>query len=107
MDKSKDYNKLCIEIPIMAKAKFIRIDNDVETVREFDNSSPYEGLKDGEIIEVDCEDGQLRDYIILKTQWDFTHFGDTLVVTIVPANRTVDVQPVISLDGQIIGYMKA
>jgi len=68
----------------MAQAKFIRIDDHTkdESIRIFDNSSPYEGLKCGDVVEVDCEDGQIRDYIVTKMNWDFSHFGDRLVITI-------------------------
>jgi len=70
----------------MAQAKFIRIDSDSEPekVKIFDNSSPYEGLAIGEVIEVECEDGQIRDYFVEASFWDFTHFGDTLIITIRP-----------------------
>lgn len=72
----------------MAQAKFIRIDDDTghENVRMFANSSPYECLKISDIVEVDCEDGQIRDYYVEKIDWDFTHFGDTLTITIRPVN---------------------
>ncbi len=70
----------------MAQAKFIRIDDGHTTERIFDNSSPYEGLKPNDVIEVDCEDGQIRDYFIEQMTWDFTHFGDTLTITIKPVN---------------------
>ena len=93
----------------MAQAKFIRIDDDSghENVRTFTNSSPYEHLKPSDVVEVDCEDGQIRDYYVEKMQWDFSHFGDTLVVTIRPVNVPPRIQQITGDNGQIIGFIKS
>lgn len=76
----------------MGQAKFIRIDEDNNgnshtTEKHFDNSAPYEGLKPSEVIDVDCEDGQIREYYVERMEWDFSHFGDRLVITIRPCKR--------------------
>jgi len=68
----------------MANAKIIRRDGHEESTKIFNDSSPYERLKANEIVEVECEDGILRDYTVSFVHWDFTHFGDTLVIIIEP-----------------------
>ena len=68
----------------MARVKIIRKDELRETVKTFKDSSPYEELKLGEVVEVEDEQGNLKDYIVESMNWDFTHFGDTLVITISP-----------------------
>jgi len=91
----------------MAQAKFIRIDGETTTERTFNNSSPYEALKPNDVIEVDCEDGQIRDYYIESMSWDFTHFGDTLTITIKPTRPAPRLQPIKGDDGQSIGFIKS
>ena len=104
MDKFKDLGRIFS----MAQAKFIRIDDDSghENVRTFANSFPYEGLKVGEVVDVDCEDGQIRDYYVDKMEWDFTHFGDTLVITIKPVKPPPKLQIVYDDKGQIMRFIK-
>jgi hypothetical protein len=55
-----------------------------ETFKTFNSSAPYEALKPGEVVEVEEETGELRDYFVTDMKWDFTHFGDTLVIVIQP-----------------------
>jgi len=82
----------------MARVRFIRIDDDFgsQAVREFDNSTPYEGLKPGEVIDVDCEDGNTKEYYVEQMHWDFTHFGNTLEITIRPCKPKP--KPVVMID---------
>lgn len=75
-----------------SQAKFIRIDGDKETVKCFEKSGPFESLKPGEIVDVDCEDGLTREYFVESMTWDFTHFGNTLVVRIKPCKPLPNVQ---------------
>lgn len=93
----------------MAQAKFIRIDSDegFPTIKHFNNSTPYESLKLGEVIDVDCEDLQTREYYVSEMSWDFTHFGDTLVIKIRPvipiSKPTTFIDPI---SGNVIGIIK-
>ena len=68
----------------MSSAKIIRRNELGETSKTFDSSTPYEALKPGEIVEVEDERGELRDYFVSDMKWDFTHFGDTLQIIIQP-----------------------
>ena len=84
----------------MAQAKIIRKDELGENVRIFDNSSPYERLKPGDVVEVEIdEQGTLRDYFVETMKWDFTHFGDTLVIYIQPVNPTPAVKAMVDING--------
>ncbi len=65
-------------------AKIIRKDEFGETVKTFDKSTPYESLKPGDVVEVEEETGELRDYHVVDMKWDFTQFGDTLQIIIEP-----------------------
>ena len=38
---------------------------------------------------VELEDGTMKDYRVLSSKWDFTHFGDTLVLTIEPVKKRI------------------
>jgi len=77
----------------VAAAKIIRRNELGETFKAFDSSTPYEALKPGEVVEVEDEQGELRDYYVADMKWDFTHFGDTLVIVIQP----VVMKPVVKM----------
>ena len=60
-------------------------DGSSKLIRAFDNSAPYEGLKPSDIVELEVDDvGTLEEYFVEEMKWDFTHFGDTLVIHIKP-----------------------
>ena len=91
----------------MDRTRFIRIDNGIETVKEFDGVSKYDGLSIGDVIEVVCEDNEVRDYYVSEIKWDFTHFGNTLVITILPVKPQLKATPITGDHGETIGFIKS
>ena len=82
----------------MAQVQIIRKDEQGETVKIFDNSSPYEKLKPGDVVEVEIdENGTLRDYFVDEMNWEFGHFGDTLTIHIQPTKPKPEVKMAIHL----------
>jgi hypothetical protein len=80
-------------------ARIIRKNELGETVKTFDKSTPYESLKPGDVVEVEEESGELRDYYVADMKWDFTHFGDTLQIIIEPVIKKPTVNMVRFNDG--------
>lgn len=69
----------------MADVKFIRKDENGETVKIFTQSDAYQNLDAKDIIEIENVDGTLRDYVVTKKEWQFSHFGDMIIYTMEPA----------------------
>jgi hypothetical protein len=100
---------ISIDLSEMDKTRFIRIDDGVETVKEFDGVSKYDGITLGEVIEVVREndnDNEVHDYYVSQINWDFTHFGNTLVITILPSKPKPKIEPVVDDAGETIGFIK-
>jgi len=75
---------------MLTQVKFIRVDDDVKTEKVFNNiatNSPFQSLSAGEIVDVDCEDGSVKEYVVTDRDWEFTHFGNILVITIKPFSK--------------------
>ena len=53
------------------------------------SSAPYEHLKPGDVVEVEDINDQLTDYYVSEMRWNFTHFGDTLELTLMPCKPPV------------------
>ena len=68
----------------MPDVKITKKDGDNEIVNVLPSSAPYEHLKPGDVVEVDDINDQLVDYYVSEMRWNFTHFGDTLELTIMP-----------------------
>lgn len=71
----------------MPQARIVKRDEFGEIIKTFPNSAPYESLKPGDIVEVEDIHGTLRDYVVVKMYWDFTHFGDKLEIEIEAINQ--------------------
>jgi hypothetical protein len=89
----------------MARVRFIRIDGDLVTVKEFESSTPYEGLKVDDVMDVVREDGTEHEYYVSEMQWDFSHFGDTLVIKILPVNPPASTPSLLQRHGQFAGFI--
>ena len=85
---------------LVIDVKIIRKDGDLETTKTFHDCPQYQGLKPGDIVEVEDASGQLIDYYVTNTRWDFSHFGDTIVVTIEPGNPPPKVEMIYVGSGQ-------
>jgi hypothetical protein len=84
----------------VSTAKIIRRNELGETSKTFNSSTPYEALKPGEVVEVEEESGELRDYFVADMKWDFTHFGDTLQIIIQPVTMKPTVKMERFMDGE-------
>lgn len=60
----------------------IKTDGNVVTERIFTDRRQYESLVIGDIMEVECEDGIIRDFIVTEVNWAFSHFGNEYTVYI-------------------------
>jgi len=94
----------CNRIRGVSTAKIIRRNELGETFKTFDSSTPYEALKPGDVVEVEDEQGELRDYFVSDMKWDFTHFGDTLVIIIQPVVMKPTVKMARWVDGECEAY---
>ena len=71
----------------MTEVQVIRKDEFGETTKTFtfSNNCPYERLVAGEVVEVEIDEkGTLRDYVVESLNWNFTHFGNVIVLHIQP-----------------------
>jgi len=78
------------------QVKITRSDELGETIKIFNDAKPYEKLEAGEIVEVEMETGEIRDYIVVDTKWDFGHFGNMLNITIKPTVPKFPKMPIVS-----------
>jgi hypothetical protein len=82
----------------MIQAQIIIKDEHGESIRVFNDGSPYEKLKAGDIVEVEmCEHGDLKDYLVDATHWNFGHFGNTLVIHLQSVNPKPEVKMTVHL----------
>lgn len=85
----------------MVEIKITRKDEDGETTKTFQDIPQYRALKIGDVVEVEHANGQLQDYYVTSTKWDFSHFGDTFLVVIEPQSYTPRAKMVRWVDGSV------
>jgi hypothetical protein len=86
----------------VVEVKITRKDEFGETSKTFKDCPQYQGLKPGDVVEVEDANGELKDYYVTDTKWEFSHFGDTLVVTIQPMNPSARLVQVYAGLGQYV-----
>ncbi len=69
----------------MNGVKIIKRDEKGQIIKIFDGFTQYEGLKTGDVVEIE-DVGALRDYVVVDTRWEFTHFGNMYEVVIEPVD---------------------
>lgn len=71
----------------MNTVTIIKTDDNVVTERIFTDRRQYESLIVGDIMEVECEDGIIRDFIVTEVEWAFGHFVNKYTVHIKTHSR--------------------
>ena len=66
----------------MNTIRVIRKDDYGEVSVMFSNCPQYEALKKGDIVEAHDHTGELKDYMVTSTNWEFSHFGNRYVIII-------------------------
>jgi hypothetical protein len=73
---------------VMAAAQLTRkLPDGQETTKNYPNSTPFENLKVGEVIELKLADGSIEKHVVMTAAWDFTHFGNCFAVVVEPVKK--------------------
>lgn len=68
------------------RVQVIKRDKSGDSVRFFENDSSYEKLNRNEVVECEDAKGQITEYYVSEMKWDFSHFGETLIIILLPTN---------------------
>lgn len=66
------------------RVKIIKRDGDKEEAKFFNHDMSYEHLKLGETVELQNDKGEVTPYCVQSAQWEFSHFGDTYTIIVIP-----------------------
>lgn len=69
---------------MLRRVRIIKRDATGDTEKYFCHDRSYELLKIGEAVELQNDKGEISNYCVQSAQWEFSHFGDTYVIVVIP-----------------------